>query len=108
MGNKDVVTKRLTSNNEYFADLFNHLLFREELIDPDSLSPLDSDAIFLHPESRTSKEKIRDILRQAVIKKDETCTYVCLGIENQSSIDNNMPVRVILYDALTNNLSSHH
>ena len=44
MANKDAVTKQLTSNNAYFTDLFNHLLFHEELIDPDQLSPLSTQA----------------------------------------------------------------
>ena len=101
MANKDAVTKQLTSNNAYFADLFNHLLFHEELIDPKHLSPLDSDSVFLHSQTGSSKEKIRDILKQANIKTDRKCTYVCLGIENQSSVDRNMPVRVMLYDALS-------
>jgi len=101
MANKDAVTKQLTSNNAYFADLFNHLLFHEELIDPKHLSPLDSNSVFLHSQTGSSKEKIRDILKQANIKTDRKCTYVCLGIENQSSVDRNMPVRVMLYDALS-------
>ena len=44
--------------------------------------------------------KIRDILKGAVIKSDSSVTYTILGIENQSEIHYAMPVRNALYDAL--------
>ncbi len=45
-------------------------------------------------------QRYRDILKSAVIKRDEKMSYVLLGIENQTDVHYAMPVRNAIYDAL--------
>ena len=101
MAKKDVITKLLTKQNDYFADIFNHLLFHKDLIDPDKLSEKDAEQLFPKIDSQKEKELYRDVFKKAVIKYDDKNAYVLFGIENQSEIAYNMPARVMLYDALS-------
>lgn len=46
MGTKDTITKDYMADNRIFADVFNHLLYKEKnIIDSDSLQPLDTTAL---------------------------------------------------------------
>ena len=45
-------------------------------------------------------QKYRDVLKTLSVKKDKTCTYLVLGIENQSRVHYAMPIRNMLYDVL--------
>lgn len=46
------------------------------------------------------KQKWRDLLKSAIIKKTEGIIYVLLGAENQSDIHYAMPVKNMIYDAM--------
>ena len=41
---------------------------------------------------------IRDLLRQAVLMRENTRMYMLLGVENQASVDYGMPLRLLHYD----------
>ena len=45
-------------------------------------------------------QKYRDVLKMVTAMEDNNATYLLLGIENQSQINNAMPVRNMMYDAL--------
>ena len=58
-------------------------------------------------------QRIRDILKGAVIRSTGDCTYLILGVENQTEIHYAMPVRGMIYDALdygrqVNTISKQH
>ena len=59
----------------------------------------------LVPPARGSKgyaiEKYRDLLRQAVIRYGLNSCFLLIGIENQTNVHFAMPVRNMLYDALS-------
>ena len=111
MGNKDVLTKKYMSKPERFADLFNAYIFNgEPVIDPAGLRDVDSANLLTisnnHSTSRKNLytlQRYRDLIREAIVKQDDTFTYILLGIENQSNVDYAMPVRNLFYNALSYN-----
>ena len=104
MGAADTVTKAYMRENTVFADAFNYLIYDgEPVIEPEKLKELDTTEItvpFGDGDAGEAVQKYRDILKSAVIKQDETASYVLLGIENQTDIHYAMPVRNMIYDAL--------
>ena len=104
MGTPDTVTKTLMSDNKFFADVFNYFLYEgKQIIKPEKLSVKDITEIAL-PYGTSGKitavQKYRDVLKSAVIMEDGNAAYLLLGIENQTNINNAMPVKNMLYDAL--------
>ncbi len=109
MGYTDSVTKVYMRENAVFADAFNYFIYDgEQVIMPEHLHELDTTEIALpfgseHASGGGTHEavqKYRDILKSAVIKRDDKTAYIILGIENQSDVHYAMPVRNIIYDAL--------
>lgn len=46
MGTKNTITKDYMADNRIFADVFNHMLYKgKNVIDPDTLHPLDTTAL---------------------------------------------------------------
>lgn len=94
MGEKDITEKILISYNDVFADIINVALFNgrqviseEDLEDEASLSAYKADGK-IH-------EQDRDVAKRW---KNGNIRISCLGIENQSESDADMPLRVIGYD----------
>ena len=117
MSNADVVTKNYMRANKIFADAFNYLLYDgRNVIDPDRLQELDSTeltVLFCDDPSGVDKrssvkstayietvQKYRDVLKSAVIKQDDSASYLILGLENQTHVNYAIAVRNNIYDAL--------
>ena len=87
-----------------FADLFNGFCFGgEEVIRPEELREMDTASIALPYGSDGAAEplqKNRDLLKM-LLKTDGKAAYCLLGVENQSEIHTAMPIRNLLYDAMT-------
>ncbi len=124
MGQTDITLKEYFSDTMRLADLFNYYCFDgEETIRAPELRPANPVSTAVIPETGVSGkeqkrncgakqtknhterhrknyavERIRDVLAAAT--KDGT-TFLLLGIENQSETHYGMPVRQMLYDALT-------
>lgn len=95
---KDKVLKVLFSINENFASIFNNSLFNgKEIINPNSLVDNNIESIF--KDNGEYKNRNRDLLKTATYKSDGKVGYLLLGIENQTTIDINMPFRVMQYNA---------
>ncbi len=106
MGEVDIRTNEYMRDNEHFADVFNYFLFDgQRVIEPENLHELDrSAAVFsFGPKSGKASvlEKSRDVVKSAVVKSDGTTTYQLLGVENQTNVHYAMPVRNMLYDAIS-------
>ena len=94
MAQKDASQKILESYNDVFSDIVNVLLFKgrkvlseEELEDQAPRSYYKADG------------KIHEIERDVAKRwKNGNIRVACIGIENQTASDPNMPVRVIGYD----------
>lgn len=99
-----VVTKKYMSDNEKFADVFNYVLYDGcYVIRPEELTDCDTSQILIAENKvggLTVKDKMRDIKKSWILKRDDRAAYMMLGIEYQTDIHYAMPVRSMLYDAL--------
>ena len=104
MGTKNTITKDYMADNRVFADVFNHMLYKgKNVIDPDTLHPLDTTALAAPYGSGTSEvpvQKFRDEFKSLNVMHDDSRIYLLLGIENQSEPHFAMPVKNMVYDAL--------
>lgn len=96
MGTKDTITKDYMADNRVFADVFNHMLYKgKNVIDPDTLHPLDTTALAVPYGSGTSEvpvQKFRDEFKSLNVMHDDSRIYLLLGIEDQSEPHFAMPV----------------
>ena len=104
LSDKDTITKEYMSQPKQFADLFNGYCYNgEEVIRPENLRELDTTSIVLPygaDGAVSPQQKDRDVLKM-LLKTDGKAAYCILGVENQSEIHTAMPVRNLLYDAMT-------
>lgn len=95
MGEKDRIEKTLEAYNDVFADIVNGLLF-------DGAQIVSENDLTDHTPYSYYKEegKILGQERDVAKRWDKGgVTFSCIGIENQSSPDPDMPLRVMAYDA---------
>ena len=104
MSDKDSITKEYMKQPDRFADLFNGFCFGgEEKLRPDELKDMDTTSIVLPYGSDGAalpEQKARDVLKLA-LKTDGKAAYCILGVENQTEVHTAMPIRNMLYDAMT-------
>ena len=95
LGEKDMTNKILETKNKIFADIMNVFLFNgEQVVKEDELTPADIESHYKADGSIHSQE--RDILKfyaNAVIGIKSV-----IGVENQSDVDQFMPIRIFSYD----------
>ena len=94
MGQKDIGEKILEAYNDVFADIVNVLLFNGKQVLTEQ--ELEERA----PRSAYKADgKYREIERDVAKRwKTEDIRIACIGIENQTAIDKDMPLRVLAYD----------
>ena len=94
MGEKDIAEKVLEDYNDVFADIVNVLLFQgEQIVKPEQLEDKTLRS------SYKADGKLREIVRDVGKNwNQDTIRIACLGIENQTDSDADMPLRVISYD----------
>ena len=104
MGKKDIQAHEFLANNARFADLCNYFLFDgREIIAPDELKEQDTTEIFSAfgiSKKELHLQKWRDLLKHVVVKSTNHCTYIIIGVENQSEIHYAMPIKNMIYDAI--------
>ena len=95
MGQKDITEKLLEDYNDVFADIINGLIFNgEQRILPESLENTQ-----VHSQYKAEDGKVHELERDvAKYWKDKKVELAICGIENQSSVEKNMPFRIIGYD----------
>ena len=101
MGKKDLTEKILLDWNDVFADVFNSLIFNgKEIMKPEELENVSPVSVYKVDESRKGelREQIRDVVK---IWRNSAFRIAFCGIENQTSVDKFMPLRVIGYDGAT-------
>ena len=106
MSKKDTKAKEYIREGRRFADICNLVLYNgEKVLSAENLTEKDStEVLSILGISRTEvnhQQKWRDLLRGAVIKTSEKAIFVLIGIENQSDIHYAMPVKSMIYDALS-------
>lgn len=96
MGEKDIAEKTLEAYNEVFADIVNVLLFKgEQIILPEDL--VDQTPRSMYKADDRIRELERDVAKRWV---KNNIRIACIGLENQSSSDRWMPLRIMGYDGL--------
>ena len=96
----DVIFKNFWRDNGHFASLFNTVVFGgKTVIQPEVLKELDTDVsnVIKSGKYEESLTRTRDLVKKAAHDTD----FVILGIENQRKIHYGMPLRVMIYDALS-------
>ena len=94
MAENDVTEKILEAYNDVFADIVNVLLFHgDRVIAPDELEDQAPRAYY------KADGKIRELERDVAKRwKKGNIRVTCIGLENQTRADPDMPLRVIGYD----------
>ena len=100
MGEKDIMQKNFEAYNDVVADIVNGSLFDgEEIIKADSL--IDAQPFSQYKADKgTVHEQERDVAKYCM---DMNCNirFALIGFENQTAIDQDMPLRVIGYDGVS-------
>ena len=94
MAGKDATEKILEAYNDVFSDIVNVLLFQgEEVLKADELEDQAPRSYY------KADGKVHEIERDVAKRwKKEQIRLACIGVENQTGIDPDMPLRVISYD----------
>ena len=96
----DTLARKVITKNEIFADVVNYFLFDGKAeIKSDDLNELDT--AFKDKVKDIDKQRFRDIYKEVVIKTDSKNTYLLVGIENQSKVDNRMLLRCLEYNIMS-------
>lgn len=97
MGQKDITEKVLEEHNDVFADIINGLLFDgNQEVKPETLENTT-----VHAQYKAEDDQIHELERDiAKYWKEEEVELAICGIENQSTVEKNMPFRVIGYDGM--------
>lgn len=94
MAEKDITQKLLEDHNDVFADIINTLVFDgEQVIQPEELETVTTLSTYKMAGKMYSQE--RDVLK--AWKQGYIRIAMC-GIENQTTVDADMPLRIISYD----------
>ena len=94
----DSTCKKLFRNDGCFADICNYAFFQgKQIIKPEELVSRENDVSTLMGKELLPMEtkRYRDIVRKASINGD----YMIIGVEHQSTLDKNVIIRILNYDA---------
>lgn len=94
MAEKDITEKNLEALNDVFADIVNVLLFKGERLINENELEADTTKSMFKSDSKIHEQE-RDVSK---IWKNGEIRISILGIENQTTQDSDMPLRVISYD----------
>ena len=117
MGKIDSTSKVFVQKPKVFQDVFK-LVFHDAEISIRDPKPMDPENLFVQRlpangetkrERKRRKQKkalmlaqfSRDIVKNCICTTDDKADYIVLGIENQAHVDEFMPARVMIYDAIT-------
>lgn len=92
---KDISAKKLESEDDVFADIFNSILFGgRQVIDPQKLRDEPTESFYVDDDGNM-RNMFRDILKSY---NNHQMTLVFLGLENETRVERPMPIRIMGYD----------
>ncbi|MCQ2248382.1 MAG: Rpn family recombination-promoting nuclease/putative transposase [Treponema sp.] len=94
MAEKDIVEKTLESYNDVFADIVNGLLFNGEQIVKENELEAESENSMYKADGRLHEQE-RDV---AKYWRNGEIRIALYGLENQTAVDPDMPLRILSYD----------
>ena len=94
VGEKDIAQKILEAHNDVFSDIVNVLLFKgKKVLSADELEDQSPNAFY------KADGKLRELERDVAKRwKKANIRVACIGLENQTRADADMPLRVMGYD----------
>ena len=94
MGEKDIAQKILEAHNDVFSDIVNVLLFKgKKVLSADELEEQSPNAFY------KADGKLHELERDVAKRwKKGNIRVACVGLENQTKADADMPLRVLGYD----------
>lgn len=95
MGQKDMTEKLLEGYNDVFADIYNVLVFGNDVIDEMRLRDGTTESVY-KAEDGEYREQRRDVMKTYLDEYQMELAFV--GIDNQTSVDKYIPVRILGYD----------
>ena len=95
MGQKDMTEKLLEDYNDVFADIYNVLVFKKDVIDENRLRDGTTESVY-KAEDGVYREQRRDVMKTYLDEYQMELAFI--GIDNQTTIDRYIPVRVLGYD----------
>ena len=95
MGQKDMTEKLLEDYNDVFADIYNVLVFKKDVIDESRLRDGTTESVY-KAEDGVYREQRRDVMKTYLDEYQMELAFI--GIDNQTTIDRYIPVRVLGYD----------
>ncbi len=95
MGQKDMTEKLLEDYNDVFADIYNVLVFEKDVIDEKRLRDGTTESVY-KADTGEYRDQRRDVMKTYLDEYQMELAFI--GIDNQSTIDRYMPVRVLGYD----------
>ena len=95
MGQKDLREKLLEDYEDVFSDIFNVLVFRDNRIKQQYLKSSATESVY-KVENGNYRGQIRDVIKEYM--GDCLLEIGSLGIENQSTLDDYISVRIMGYD----------
>lgn len=95
MGKKDISEKVLFRYNDVFADIINVLVFGGERRVKENALEIANVMEQYKAEDGVLHEEERDLCKYW---KDGDIRIALMGLENQSDVERNMPIRVLDYD----------
>lgn len=95
MAQKDISEKYLEEYPDVFADIVNVLVLGKNYISPDDLYSGPTESIYKSECGADIREQRRDVSKYYIRNKKVIALF---GIENQSTIDKDMAIRIMGYD----------
>lgn len=95
MGQKDMTEKLLEEYNDVFADIYNVLVFKKDVIDENRLRDGTTESVY-KAEDGAYREQRRDVMKTYLDEYHMELAFI--GIDNQTSVDRYIPVWVLGYD----------
>ncbi|MBD5137555.1 MAG: Rpn family recombination-promoting nuclease/putative transposase [Lachnospiraceae bacterium] len=95
MAQKDISEKYLEEYPDVFADIVNVLVLGKNYINPDNLYNGPTESIYKSECGAGIREHRRDVSKYYIRNKKVIALF---GIENQSTIDKDMAIRIMGYD----------
>lgn len=92
---KDRVGKTLEEFTDVFTDISNHLIFEKDIIEESQLKDGPTESIYKAADGTNYREQRRDTVKYV---EDMGIQIALLGLENQSSVNNDMAIRMMGYD----------
>ena len=89
---KDKTLKKLEEYPDVAADIINGTLYDGEPVIKEEDLELQPTSVLIRDADEELRERLRDLY---VLYTRDGCRYVYIGIENQSEVDNTLPLRVV-------------